>query len=430
LGRYKVIENDGQNPWNGEHYLSRNGFLEILGIEMNPVSDSAQSKVLEDPELDLHQWLEPLQLNGFEFVSTNTIYEPPGKASIDHLDLQSFYLEGKSPTKTRKSPEATSLERLSLEEPVITTEYTQDRFSSVLHRPVVKKYALKLNEDDVETSNASVVDHSPVKIELEQDKKNKKDKKKKKKKKTSERRRESILDTLNFGKYVVYQNEQFYIEITVKEHPINILESVCFTLPVFLTVNDQTSPRTNFELISDNPALAIENLGDHSILKIDLKRNALASWFETELQLSIACYNSIFDVSFRLPFAINVLLPNHLNVATMTPQKFMDVLQNPPHGPFSAVGSSTLLPPTMMPVSVAIENIASQISCIVVERHPGVVSLFGQTTNGISIFGLVKEKRNKAGRQCLAMDIKTSDTVVLDWIMETLSTLSSDWLES
>jgi hypothetical protein len=400
-------------------------------LELDPVSESAQQKVPIDANLNLNDWLEPLELNGFDFIEKHSIYDAPPKTAIEQLDLTNFYLDGNSPAKSSKLERGQeTMERPSLDEPVIADK-SIDRFSSVLYRPVVKKYALKLNQDDVQSTGAPTVDHSPVLVEpkKKKEKSEKKEKKDKKKKKHKEKRRESMLDTLNFGKYTVWQNDQFFVELTLKEHPMDIFERVQLDLEFFLTVNTPSAPRSKFEVVVDLPNVEAENCGDHAVLHIKLERDSVTSWFFGEVQATIKFNNESYHVNFRLPFAINVLLPNHLHVATMTPQKFMETLQNPA-SPFSAVGTSTLLPPTSMSVAIAIENIASQISCIIVERHPGVVSLFGQTCNGISIFGLLKEKRNKAGRLCLAMDIKTGDTVVLEWIMETLSTLSSDWLES
>ena len=136
-----------------------------------------------------------------------------------------------------------------------------------------------------------------------------------------------------------------------------------------------------------------------------------------------------WEIRFELPFSINVLLPNQLAVVTMSPQKFMDLLQTPPNDSFTAVGTTFLLPPPDISVHLCIEKIALQISCVIVERLPGAVSLYTQTCTGVPIVGLLKEKRNKAGKLCLNVDIKSESSVVLNWVLETLSSLSSDWIQ-
>jgi hypothetical protein len=369
-------------------------------------------------------------------VSKKSIYETPTKVQPDPIDIQTFYLDSSSPSKSAVMDETheIAIERLSMDDPVLVGNKPVDRLSSVLSRPVAKKYALKLNEDELnQNSVTTTIDHSPLQMEAaptkkKKEKKAKKDKKEKKRSK--EKRRESLLDTLNFGKYSVWQCEEFFVEVTLKEHPMDVLETLSLNMELFLAVHGYSKPRAKFSMEMKEEATNVEVFGDYAVISMKLERQTPLDWFCGAVHANIVFEDKTYEVAFELPFSINVLLPNHLLVASMTPQKYMEALQNPPSGPFTAVGTTSLLPPSMISMSEAIEKISSQISCIIVERHPGVVSLYGQTCTGVPIFGLLKEKRNKAGRPCLTLDIKTTHTSVLEWIMETLSSLSSDWLET
>jgi hypothetical protein len=427
-------KNETGNPWTGPVALDRQLLRSVFDEDFNPVSSAAQGKVTAECDLVLDHWLEPLVLPSFDFVGKKTIYETPTKVKPDQIDLQTFYLDSSSPAKSAVMDERHEIpiERISLDEPRILVNNSTDRLTSVLSRPVAKKYALKLNEDEV--NQDCVIDHSPLELEAAPAKPSKKDKKSKKEKKEKKRAkdkgRQSILDTLNFGKYSVWQGSEFYVELTLKEHPMDILEILSFEIEFFLTIHGNSKPRSKFSISVADQSIKTEVMKDYAVVSMTLKRQTTLDWFGGAVQAAIIFEGNSHEVHFEIPFSVNVLLPNHLLVASMTPQKYMEALQNPPAGPFTAVGTTTLLPPVTIQISQAIEKISGQISCIIVERHPGVVSLFGQTCTGVPIFGLLKEKRNKAGRPCLSLDIKTTHTMVLEWIMETLSSLSSDWLET
>jgi hypothetical protein len=232
---------------------------------------------------------------------------------------------------------------------------------------------------------------------------------------------------VNEKRYIVWCNADSSLECFWTEQPAEFQTLLECKLNLHFVLYHSGKP-TSFEL-QPIPSQGQSHTTTDLIqtLELALSRPSLDSLFEKQLAANIKLDNTAIPVEFNLPFEINILMPTQMHLASMTPQRFIHLLQQTP-GFFVAVGTTTIMPPANMATDAVCDLIARSISCIVVERHPAGCSLYGALCNGSPIVGLCKEKRNSKGNTVLTLDIKTGDARVLEWVMEIVSKLASEFL--
>lgn len=427
-GIMRDLKTDTNNPWNGLYPWTAGNLKKVFEAGIDPISSTAQQKVSSSSILDMDTWLIPFEKPFFQLFDSKII-------AVETPDADSFYqdVNGNSQNGMDESVDI-PIRKISIDEPLkidMLPKKSFERISSVMTRPEPKSFQLNKTNLDAEEDGLNI---SPT-ADQESAQKAPKKKKSKKNKKEKKPNNALALDNLTISdagylKYVLWQNTEYTMECFWTDQPLDLPTRLKFKLELILTVKSRSDHRyCPFNIESSDDAVSIHCLDIRCKLDLKLVRSTILEPFVGKFQGIMIVNETHFEIQFVLPFSINILLPSQIKLAAMTPPKFMELLKNPPGGAFASMGTTTLLPPLSLETTNAIDKIAIQISCVVVERHPGAVSLFGFTSFGVPIAGLVKERRNKAGRVCLAIDIKTGHTTVLDWVMETLSELSSDWLE-
>jgi hypothetical protein len=413
------IAQDEKNPW------IEDIFGTLFSGDVEPVAIGAQDSVLVPDGLNLDDWIAPLDLNLYQsHITKKPMYEP----KLDARDPNQFYLS--SPEKTHSEDISTfdvPITRLSIDSPLkLGAMANPDNFISVNERPVAKKYSLKvtsIGETNKKSANSSppnvLVRQSTEELETEPSEKKKRKKKKRKDPK------KSVGVPVGSSKYTLWQSEKYLVECTVAEQPLDVQERLEYSLDTIVYLFRTGIGYVDFTIIpTDSNDYPIK---DHELI-LKMKRENLESFFSGSVGLKLSTSEQVIEMNIEIPFEVNILQQTQLKLAQMTPIRFVELLQNPTMGSFTAVGTSTLVPPINLEPYQSCDMIAQTISAIVVERHPGVVSLYGSTVTNCDFFGLIKEKRNKSGRVCLVLDIKTGDEIILTWIMNALSNLASDWI--
>ena len=392
---------------------------ELFGIfanEVQPISDTAQSRVLIPDGLDLETWLCPMDPKDFTLPTYTGFYPRIEKQASIHQ----FENEENTTLKDSNLNDRSALKN--------ETETTHE-LQSIIRKPQSKKYDLKQNfEDGLRLNEIKSTTIEPIPIS-EVKKEPKKTHHKKSHKRTSSELHEKLQIHISGKKYKIWSQDGIFLQISWSEQPQSFMQQTKARIDIYMSlVNSEGAPLSfTLDPARKESTMKIRQFDDkYKVLQLKLERPNIESLFSRNIQLKLGLEESTFNVEFHIPFEMNFLLPNQAELATMTPPKFMKILQNPPLGYFSAVGTSNIVAPDNLQLEQVCNLLATSINCIIVERHPAASSLYGLLCNGIPIVGLVKERQNAKGKKLLSIEIKTGDSKVLEWVNEMVSNFASE----
>ena len=381
---------------------------DLFNDEIQPIADSAQSRVLIPEGLDLDTWICPMDPNDFMLPSNHS-----------HNSIVQDLIVTEEVTKVDSKA-------------VILDKGTTNELQSIINKPKNRKYDLRQNfEDGLLLRHEDIGEPPKSKDKIDNAAKDAMKKKKKHKRSGSELK-EKLQIHITGKKYKIWQNDEMKLEISWPEQPQSFIEKLKVRVELFVSLsNDKGAPILfNMEPLIQDPSIRVVQLYDkYKILVLRLERPNLESLFSKHVGLNLILPEiDRIKIEFDLPMDFNFLLPNQPEMATMTPPKFMKILQNPPLGFFSAVGTSNIVLPDDMKLDQVCNLVANHINCIIVERHFAASSLFGIMSNGVMIVGLVKERQNQKGRKMVSIEIKTGDSKVLEWVIDVLTNFAADLL--
>ncbi|KAJ3271191.1 AP-3 complex subunit delta-1 [Terramyces sp. JEL0728] len=387
------------NPWNESQQLadlpwSINNIEKLFEGEFNPVSQKTLDKVAVPDGLNLDEWLlePPLDLPPSRIQST---YIPESVPIADTTSIdRSAYILGSNKNIKADDPSDIPIVRLSAEEPLQIGDKPlqfQGRFSSVMSRPEVKAYELNKTTDDFE--------ESPKKS------------KKKKSKKSNKEKQNSVLEIeqevtlwqhqdicLKCTKWKYHSKESVQIEFKASLHEIATNSIIKYAI----------SPSTELQ--------------EYNVFTLDCtlsKTEPLGGSWSGQLCLENM---PLIPIQFDLPYLVNI--PTTL---PMTPEIFLNILQNPPSHGFGSTGHTNLLPPASIDFPEAVSLISKHLNFTTVEILPNAASIYGHAWYGVHIVGLIKERTNKHGKTIISVEIKSGYSSTVDLIIDELSQLITTW---
>ena len=372
--------------------------------EIQPISITAQSRVKLPDGFDLDTWIVPLRS------------KPELQSLSADIPLQILEVNESGISELEK------IEILEREQ--------APELKSIIRKPANRKYELKQDfEDGLKDSNTAPPPSKNPDLSSSNKGKTRPDSRKKAHKRTPSQLKEKILTHMSGKKYRVWSHDGLHLQISWSEQAQSLIQQTKIRLETYLSLLDEKGSPIIFRIepTETSSSIQVHEFDEkHKILIFRLKRENTDALFSKSVSAALSLPESKMTIQFHLPFDINFLLPNQPELATMTPPKFMKILQTPPLGYFSAVGTSNIVAPEAMDLDQICNSLASAINCIIVERHPEASSLYGLLCNNIPIVGLVKKRLNSKGKKVLSIEIKTGDSKVLEWVIDTLSNFAAE----